>query len=1424
MKRILQSFTNINLRVLSVIFGLMFLVSSATLADNIEYKDSWGKAGYTLETQSNANVVINYSIENFAIADALVNGESMVNIELPGNLLFNDEGAPNLPGAGRYLAIPQGAVANVTITSSRIEKISNVNLAPAPRIPWETEDGPLEYSKIYEIYNKDAFYPENPVQLSEATQIRGVDAVMLGITPFQYNPVTKELKIYRDLKIEVTFEGGNGYFGEDRLRSRWWDPLLADMFLNHESLPKVDYNKSFQAMEDVGCEYLIVVPTNPEFAQWADSIKQFRTLQGIMTDVMTVDDCGGNNVNALESFFNDAFNTWDIVPAAVLLLGDYGTNGANSIISPIWQSYCASDNIFADVNNNDMPDMVFARMTAQNSTHLETMVTKFLDYERTPPTNADYYQNPITALGFQTERWFQICSESVAGFWENELGKTANRINAIYSGSPGATWSTATNTTTVMNVFGPNGLGYLPAQPSQVNCSWNGNAQDVITGINSGAFMLQHRDHGMETGWGEPDFVSSHINSLNNTDLTFVWSINCLTGKYNMSGECFAEKFHRHTSGGQNSGALAINAASEVSYSFVNDTYVWGAYDNMWPEFMPDYGSTPAERGILPAFGSAAGKYFLQQSSWPYNTSNKEVTYNLFHHHGDAFNVVYSEMPTALTVSHDPILYAGVTSFDVSANEGAFIALSVNGEIIGTATSLGAPVSITIPGQVPPDQVIVTITLTNYYRYTSVVDVIPPTGPYVVKDSYTINDATGNSNGLMDYGETNLLSLTVENVGVMQADNVVVTLTTTDSYITITDGTETYGNIAAGATAVVADGFAYDVANDIPDGHNAVFEVSATDGTDTWTSFVSIPGHAPVLEFVDFVISDPTGNNNGKIDPGETVDITVEIENSGSSEAFNIEGELSENSTYLTIVSGAIAFGDLTAGNTSTGTFSVTADAGTPAGELVEITFDMEGDLGIIGSGLFDVVIGQIPVLILDLDGNGNSAPDMGQAIADMDVAYETLSSFPPDLNLYSNVFVCLGIYSDNHVLSSSEGQALADYLNAGGNLYMEGGDTWYYDSQTAVHAMFNINGTSDGSGDMSTVVGQTGTFTEGMSFNYNGDNNWMDHIEAVSPAELIFENQSPSYGTGVAYDEGSYRTIGASHEFGGLSDGSSPSTKEELMAQYLDFLGISLSIQAMFNSSATELCAGDAIDFYDQSTGEIVSWLWTFEGGMPETSTYQNPSVAYMATGTFDVTLEISDGTETVSITMDDYITVSDVPEQASTPEGDDEICTNTIIETLYSTTGATDASSYVWEISPADAGTIEGDNLIGTVTWTTNWEGFATITVKGVNDCGEGVFSSGLEVECWVCTGVADLTSSTGVSIYPNPSNGNFTVQFNEYFGVTEVTVVNLLNEVLFENKTETNTGTTLTIDLGEYAEGVYFVKLKNENTEAIRKIVVR
>jgi hypothetical protein len=1040
----MRFFTKVLKPVRLALLTLLVFSLTALTAQSYHYESTWGEAGMTIKKESVSGVKVNFSIEQFQLIEQEVDGEMMQNINLPMSFLPNNEGAPNVPGFSRFIAIPQGAEAILNVTNYRVETIENVEVAPSPRIPFDSDDSPLLFRKDEKIYNNDAFYPVNPFQVSEITQIRGVDAVIIGITPFQYNPVSKELLVYRDVEMEVTFKGGNGHIGDNRLRNRWFDPILQDAFINYQSLPEIDYSQRIKntSNRDDEYEYIIVVPNSPTWLPYAEQIKEWRTLQGINTGIVTLAEIGGNTPAILENYFNDAYNNWQNPPVAVLLMADYGSDANTSITSPVWDGYCVSDNIFADVNNNDMPDIIFARMTAQNTTHLETMVSKMLDYEADPPTDFDFYNKPVTALGWQTERWFQICSETVGGYWREVKDKEPVRINNIYSGTPGNSWSTNQNTYMVVDYFGPNGLGYIPATPAELGGWNNGSTQMVIDAINDGAFALQHRDHGSTTGWGEPDFQSGDINQLTNTEdneFVFVFSINCLTGKYNLSGECFTEKFHRHTYGGQNAGALGVIAASETSYSFVNDAYVWGMFDNMYPDFMPDYGPYVDERGFLPAFGNAAGKYFLQQSQWPYNTNNKEVTYHLFHHHGGAFMQVYTEVPQTQNITHNPILYSGESVFTVVADAGSYISLTVNGEIIGTALSQGGANNITIEPQLPPNTMIVTVTKQDYFRYQANVDVIPPSGPYVVGDSYEINDAAGNNNGLLDYGESVMLNMTMKNVGVETANNVTVNMSTSDPYVTITDGTEFFGNIGPDATVTMNNAFALDADENIPDGHMVTLELSSTDGSSVWESYISIPGHAPELKFLEYVISDAGGNGNGLLDPGETAPMVVTIENQGTADAYDVVAQLTSTDPYVSVLTVQPQdIGDLTAGSTGDAVFMVSASSTVPAGYEAELTLNLTAAMGVsqedqlsllfpdycypsancsFGDGFTGFALEQI-----DNMGSGCSTSGYGD-FTDMEAELEAGQSYQVTWSTgYSNQYACLWIdLNDNKEFENNE-------------------------------------------------------------------------------------------------------------------------------------------------------------------------------------------------------------------------------------------------------------------------------------------------------------------------------------------------------------------------------------------------------------------
>jgi hypothetical protein len=928
-------------------FMLAFVLSFAIAANagKVTYPDSWGQQGVSLKAQNASGVTVNFSIKEFSLDTRAIHGENLQEISLEGIFLPNGEGAPNLPVMSRYIAVPQGASVSIEIVNQRTQTIHDIDMAPAPRIPLETERGPLQYNRDLNIYSKNSLYPAQTVQISQPMKIRGVDVVMLSITPYQYNPVTKELIVYRDLEVKVNFTGGNGQFGETRLRSRYWDPIVMDHTLNNASVPAVDYStRTVQHVNSdaTGCEYLIIVPNDAVFKQWADTIKAFRTEQGILTHIVSLQEIGGNTSGVIENYINNAYNTWDIPPSAILIMADFGTNAQNSITSPIWDSYCASDNIYGDIDSDDLPDIAMARMTANNASQLEIYVRKFIDYERTPPTDPYFYAHPITALGWQTERWFQICSEAVGGFFKNSLGKTPVRINAVYEGNPSVDpWSTATNTNTVLNYFGPSGLGYIPTTPQALGGWTGGTATVVNANLNAGAFILQHRDHGMETGWGEPSYVNSSIDGLTNVGkLSYIMSVNCLTGKYNYGSECFAEKFHRYKYNGQNAGCVGILAASETSYSFVNDTYVWGMYDNMWPNFMPAYGAMFQQRGILPAFGNAAGKYFLEQSSWPYNTSNKIVTYHLFHHHSDAFLTVFSEVPQHLTVMHPEVMINSATYFNVNADAGSFIALTTNGQIIGTASGTGAPVAV--PVIAPPIGTIVKIVVTkqNYYRHYSNVVVISAENPYVITDTYTVSDPAGNNNQALDTGEDAFLSLAEKNLGNNPAVNVVVTLSLSDPYISFTDNTETYPSIASQQTVSVENGFKVHIASNVPNGYQKMATATATNGTDTWLSYFTLQCRAPELAASTLIIDDSqTGNGNGRLEAGESAIIKIATANTGMSAAQDVAASLSISNGYLTVNNSSFAIGVINPSASEYAQFDVSVRPDAPEGVSIDLYY-----------------------------------------------------------------------------------------------------------------------------------------------------------------------------------------------------------------------------------------------------------------------------------------------------------------------------------------------------------------------------------------------------------------------------------------------------------------------------------------------------
>jgi hypothetical protein len=771
------------------------------------------------------------------------------------------------------------------------------------------------------------------------------------------------------------------------------------------------------------------------------------------------------------------------------------------------------------VGTDEFADICIGRISANEPGHVTIQVNKIINYEKNPEMAGAWYD---VSTG--------IASNEGPGD-DNEYDYA--HIDVIYNDKLDPfTYGTHND------IYAPGATGSM-----------------VSNAVNTGTSVINYCGHGSATSWGTTGFSNSNVSNLSNEDrLPAVFSVACNNGEFNKSGDCFAEAWLKKENGGA---VMFLGATISQPWDppmrgqdYFMDVLI-GGYD---------YSAHTGQNGInTTGQRTTVGSLVFNGLTLMCTEANQNQdwetakTWILF---GDPSMQMRTDQPDELTVSNTTII-SGIT-FQTSVNgssgpvEGALVTISQNDVYVTGITDASGTVSL--DQTFLPGTALLVVTGFNTETIYDTVDVVPADGPYVIYAYHEVDDNAGNANGMIDYGESVGLNLALANIGLVDANNVEVTVSTGDMYVTLTDSLETYSTIPAGDTVMINLAVAFDVANGIPDMHTIAFEIEST-GEETWNSSFSDMGHAPVLVLSEYSINDPSGNNNGRLEPGETGFLTMTISNNGSSDAMNAVGELVPASTYTILEEPSLSFGDLQSGASQSRDYVITADESTPEGFQADFTMNITADLEQSFTDEFSLIIGQIPVLIVDLDGNANSGSEILTCLNNLGVTADYETYFPENLDLYASVFVCLGVYPNNHGLASSEGDMLSAYLEQGGALYMEGADTWAYDDPTAVHPMFNIEGLSDGSGDLADLVGQDNSICAAMNYTYIGDNNYMDQIAPLDIAEMIFENTNPAYGCGVSNDAGDYKTIGMSFEFGGLDDADN--TKDELMMVILDFFGI---------------------------------------------------------------------------------------------------------------------------------------------------------------------------------------------------------------------------------------------------------------------------
>ncbi len=154
----------------------------------------------------------------------------------------------------------------------------------------------------------------------------------------------------------------------------------------------------------------------------------------------------------------------------------------------------------------------------------------------------------------------------------------------------------------------------------------------------------------------------------------------------------------------------------------------------------------------------------------------------------------------------------------------------------------------------------------------------------------------------------------------------------------------------------------------------------------------------------------------------------------------------------------------------------------------------------------------------------------------------------------------------------------------------------------------------------------------------------------------------------------------------------------------------------AGFMATVTEGCSPLEVHFDNLSGENGENWFWTFEGGMPATSTAENPVVYFNTAGTFDVTLTVTNQAGSDVHSENGYIHVLPDPRAVFTASVTDM--------DIMLTNNSTDATSYQWDFGdgnvsedPAPAHHYEA-------------AGYYTIVLKASSICGDSYTSQEITI----------------------------------------------------------------------------------------------
>ncbi len=872
--------------------------------------------------QSNAGLTFETELSKFSFVEEKTDAGNFVRIVNSDYMKTFNVGYPDLPVLSKLMEIPQGATLEVKILSSEYEDVSLADLGisakiiPAqPTLSKSVDKIPFELNSA--AYLVDNFTEKPLVSTEYSGEMRGIRIARLEVSPFAYNPVKNILRVYKKISAEISFKNAD-LSKTESLRSKYFSPYFEStgrMFINHQEPSKALITNTPVKM---------VIVANPMFQATLQPFIAWKKKKGfIVTEAYTNNSAVGNTTNSIKSYLAGLYNnppSGEPAPSFVIFVGDVAQ-------MPTWDGTSDShktDLYYCEYTGDKIPEVFYGRFSATNAAELQPQIDKTLEYEQFTMPNSAFLNEVVMTAGADASHQMT---------WGN--GQINYGTTYYFNSTNGITSHT-----------------YLQPEPGSGNYS-----QNIIANVSNGVGYANYTAHCSPDGWADPSFTVSDVAGLQNAHKYPLMVGNCCQSNQFNNDVCFGEAVLRAA----NKGAIGYIGGTNSSYwdedfwwgcgfkdISANPTYNaqhLGAYDITFHSHNEPTSSWFVTQGQMVVGGNLA----VEQSTSP----RKVYYWEIYMLMGDPSVMIYFSNPPVLTANYQNTVLVGMNSLTINSEPYAYAALSLNGTLLGTAIAgADGTINLTFPPISTVGTADLVITRQNRRPHIATITLAPASGPFVTLTNYS-------ASGTVNNNATLTLNTKVKNVGVATANNVNGILRSNDPFVTITDSTHNFGTINPNDTLTANNAFGIQIHSNIPDQHSILFSLVLV-GDSTWTSQFTLLANAPVLSIGNLVISDPMGNNNGILDPGETADIKIKTSNIGHASISNLTGTIIFASTGIVVNTGTSNIPSLAVNDSAYAVFNVTATQGISIGTPFTMTYRIS-DGNYSAEEQKTVVVGLIP-------------------------------------------------------------------------------------------------------------------------------------------------------------------------------------------------------------------------------------------------------------------------------------------------------------------------------------------------------------------------------------------------------------------------------------------------------------------------------